>query len=86
MYGDKIITLSNQVLEIPVTSVTVLSTGFVDTISVENGTLQMYVNIEPSNATYKNVTWIVSYNSPSGIPVATIDQNGLLTAVLNGVV
>jgi uncharacterized protein YjdB len=44
-------------------------------------TLQMVATVLPSNATNQNVTWSVNNTS-----VATIDQNGVLTPVSNGLV
>ena len=67
---------------VPVTSVTVTSTGNVNQITTQGGTLQMLADVQPDNATDKSVTWSIS--PPTG--VATISANGLLTAVSNGVV
>ncbi|HRC81864.1 MAG TPA: S-layer homology domain-containing protein, partial [Sedimentibacter sp.] len=51
------------------------------TITEPNGTLQLKAIVEPQNASNKSVTWSVDDES-----IATIDQNGLLTAVVNGTV
>ncbi len=51
-----------------------------DDIEMKNGdTYQVVYNISPENATNKSVTWSSSENS-----VATIDANGLITAVSAG--
>ncbi len=68
------ITISNQ-NPIPVSSISVSSEGNLTEITVENGSLQLYANVLPSDATNRNVTW--SVNNPY---YASIDQNGLLTA------
>ena len=44
-----------------------------------NGTIQLTAIIEPNDATNKNVTW-----SSSNLSVATVDSNGLVTAVAPG--
>ncbi len=50
------------------------ASGF--TISSNNGTLQMGINVLPENATNKTVTWSITEGSVE----ATITQDGLLTA------
>jgi len=67
---------------VPVTSVAVTGTGGATTISTYAGTLQMIANVQPVNATNKNVTWSVN----PGTGNASIDANGLLTAVSDGTV
>ena len=79
VYGTMEITISNQLTDIKVTSL-ILSGG--NSITVNAGTLQKYVTALPENATDKSVTWSI-YN---GTGNATIDQNGLITAVRNGIV
>ena len=49
------------------------------TLTSKGATTQLTATIEPSNATNKNVTWASSDTS-----VATVDANGLVTAVANG--
>jgi uncharacterized repeat protein (TIGR02543 family) len=49
------------------------------TITTKGGTLQLGVTVEPSEATNKAVTW-----SSGNTAVATVDTNGLVTAVSNG--
>ncbi|HSO85505.1 MAG TPA: leucine-rich repeat protein, partial [Draconibacterium sp.] len=53
------------------------------TISTDNGTLQMIADIQPTNATVKNLKWSVeNVTGRAKIDVTT----GLLTAVMNGMV
>ncbi|SFQ66430.1 Ig-like domain-containing protein [Flavobacterium akiainvivens] len=51
------------------------------TITTENGTLQLEATVTPANAS-QDVTWSVT----SGTDFATIDENGLVTAIANGTV
>lgn len=51
-------------------------------ITVDNGTLQMVATITPEDASIKKLNWTVI----NGTGKATIDQNGLLTAIANGTV
>jgi DNA-binding response OmpR family regulator len=60
---------------VPADSIAVYSEGGVTTLD-EGKTLQMYVTILPVDATNQDVVWSVDNES-----LATIDQNGLLTAV-----
>lgn len=62
------------------TTVTVSGDGGMTSISVDKGTLRMHAAVLPENATGKNVIWKVI----NGTGEATIDQEGLLTAVSNG--
>ena len=75
-----LITLTNQGV-VAVTGIDVTTQGGVPaSITILNGTLQMVATITPANATNQNVTWSV-------VPVtgsASIDANGLLTAITNG--
>ena len=50
------------------------------TLTKEGETLQLTATVAPSNATNKEVTWTTS--DPE---VATVDENGVVTAVSNGV-
>ena len=61
---------------IPVESITIRGDFITD-----GGTSQLTVLISPQNATNKEVTWAVSNEA-----IATISQEGLLTAVSNGIV
>ena len=66
---------------IKVSAITVTGTGGATEITTDGGTLQMIATVSPSNASNKAVTWNVDNTS-----IATIDGNGLLTAVANGTV
>ncbi|MBN1388709.1 MAG: Ig-like domain-containing protein [Bacteroidales bacterium] len=78
--GTFIITISNQV--IPVESITLIGEGGSSTIGENNGTLQLFANVLPSNATDKTVSWSII----DGTGQATISSTGLVTAVENGTV
>lgn len=64
----------------PVTSITVTGAGGVNTISSDNGTLQLSATALPANATDKSVTWSIE----NGTGQASISSSGLVTAVING--
>lgn len=74
--GSATIILSNQ-SNVAVTGITV--TPNPGNIFVSNGTLQMTATIAPANATTTTVVWSL----PAGGFIASIDQNGLLTAIGN---
>jgi uncharacterized protein (TIGR02145 family) len=78
IYGELEITISNQ--NILIESIIVYGEGNATTISVDGGTLQMYVDITPSGATNDSVTWSVINGTGSG----SISVTGLLTAENNG--
>lgn len=67
---------------VAVETINVTGAGGATTIETDGGTLQMNAEVLPANATDKSVTWSVT----AGTGQATIDQNGLLTAVKNGTV
>ncbi|MFA7445886.1 MAG: Ig-like domain-containing protein [Flavobacteriaceae bacterium] len=50
-------------------------------ITTQGGTLQLVAEITPSNATNQEIIWTVE----TGSEVVSIDQNGLVTALANGV-
>lgn len=64
-----------------VKNIYVWSEGGISTISTPGGTLQLYANVEPNVAVDTTITW--SVNKPSQ---ASITQNGLVTALANGLV
>ena len=64
------------------TSITIGTEGDASTIETEAGTLQMIANILPADATYKTVSWSVEF----GTGKASISNDGLLTAQINGTV
>jgi uncharacterized protein YjdB len=80
VYGQLVITISNQV--IPVTRIDVASTKGVATITTDNGTLQLNATIIPSNATNQTVAWSII----NGTGQASISSSGLVTAIANGIV
>jgi len=61
---------------IEVTDITVTGEGGATTIDINNGTLQMYADVQPAFATNQIVYWTVV----DGTGTAAIDQNGLLQA------
>lgn len=65
-----------------VTSITISAAGSATTISTAGGTLQLYTNVEPDNATDTTKTWSVI----NGTGSATIAQTGIITAVSDGTV
>lgn len=65
-----------------VTSITISAEGSATTISTAGGTLQLYTNVEPDNATDTTKTWSVI----NGTGSATIAQTGIITAVSDGTV
>jgi uncharacterized protein YjdB len=76
--------LGITILTAPVIITTILVYGedFKTTISTPGGTLQLHTNILPANATDKSVTWSLQ----NGTGQASIDTNGLLTAIADGTV
>ena len=66
---------------VDVSSVAVSSTGGVTSIDVDDGTLQMLAEVLPIDATVKDVKWTISDQD-----LASIDDDGLLTAIDNGTV
>ncbi|RTE08360.1 S-layer homology domain-containing protein [Paenibacillus whitsoniae] len=67
-----------------VSAIAVAGTGGRDAIQTKSGTLQMVADVAPSDAAIRTVTWSV-YN-PDGTETdrASIDVNGVLTALKNG--
>ncbi|MBL7969388.1 MAG: Ig-like domain-containing protein [Prolixibacteraceae bacterium] len=68
-------------INIPIQSITVSSTSG-NTISTDNGTLQLQANVLPTDATSRSVTWSVLNETGR----ASISATGLLTAEKNGTV
>jgi len=79
-YGTLEITISNQI--IPVTTITVSGTGGENTITNDNGSLQLITAVLPANATNKTMTWSLV----NGTGQASINSTGLVTAIDNGMV
>lgn len=82
VFGELLITLSNQNPEVLVTSITVTGANNDTTISTYHGTLQMSATVIPDSATNSTITWSVT----NGTGSATISTSGLLTASTDGVV
>jgi uncharacterized protein YjdB len=66
---------------VAVTAITVRSESGATEITKDMGTLRLIADIEPIEATEKSVTWSVDDDR-----IATIDENGILTAIRNGTV
>ena len=64
---------------IPLNSLQIQGAGGVNTIAIDDATLQMEAIIAPLNATVQSYTW--TSDNPT---VATIDANGLVTAYVDG--
>ncbi|MDO9629434.1 MAG: ice-binding family protein, partial [Acholeplasmataceae bacterium] len=80
IFGSLEVMISNQ--EVLVQSIEVLSAEDSSVIDTFGGTLQFSVNVLPVNADDQSVIWSVE----NGTGEATIDEEGLLTAVSNGIV
>jgi len=65
-----------------VSGIGVRSADGTNSISTDNGTLQLNADVLPSNATSKAITWSMT----NGTGQATISPSGLVTAVGNGTV
>jgi uncharacterized protein YjdB len=80
VYGNLVITISNQV--ILVTGITVTGIDGATTIATDNGSLQLSAVITPGNATDQTMTWTIV----NGTGQATISTTGLVTAISSGTV
>ena len=80
--AEDVLALGNPSGDVLVTGITVTGEGDATEITTDGGTLQMMATVEPANATNKAVTWSIT----AGEGKATIDVEGLLTAVKNGIV
>ena len=78
--GNLTITISNQIIY--VTGITVTGTAGSSVITSDNGTLQLYAEVIPANATTGSVIWSVTGITGS----ASITQTGLVTAVTDGTI
>jgi uncharacterized protein YjdB len=67
---------------IPLSSITLAGEGGSSTIDRDSGTLQLYANVLPADATDTTLTWSVI----NGTGQASISQNGLLEAIRDGTV
>ena len=68
--------------DILVTGINVAGAGGATTISVQAGTLQMYADVSPNNATDTTITW----SRTNGTGTGSINASGLLTALIDGTV
>ena len=74
------VVITNQI--VPVASVKVsVANNAAATITTDNGTLQLNALILPSNSN-QNIVWSIS----AGSDFATVDANGLVTALDNGII
>jgi len=80
IYGQMVITINGDV--ILVSDIIVTGAGGSSTISSNNGTLQLYADILPVDATNQNVTWSLT----NGTGEATISSTGRVAAIDNGTV
>lgn len=72
------IIIHHEEIILPVLNVTLNESA--DTLTAVNDTIQLTAVVTPDNATNKTVTW-----SSSDETVATVDNNGFVTAVGNGI-
>ena len=63
----------------PISEITISSEDDRVSIDTPDGTLQLFANLLPEEATLGNIEW--SSNNPA---IATVDENGLVTAVNDG--
>jgi uncharacterized protein YjdB len=64
---------------VPISSLQIAGAGGANLIAIDDATLQIVATIAPSNATMLGLAWTV--DNPT---VATVDNNGLLTAFVDG--
>ena len=74
------ISITGQV--VPVSGITIYGVGSTRTITVTDGTLQLKADVFPANATDKSVTWSIA----KGNGLATVNTDGLVTAIENGII
>lgn len=63
----------------PVTAITITSPGDETTIDSPSGSLQLSATVEPASPTFDSVVW--EFTDPAYETWASIDENGLLTAL-----
>jgi uncharacterized protein (TIGR02145 family) len=80
IYGELEITISNQVAPTLVTSIVLSTTGDIDAITIDKGSIQINKTVSPGGAN-QVVIWTVSNNA-----FANISESGILTAITNGIV
>ncbi|NDJ00031.1 T9SS type A sorting domain-containing protein [Flavobacterium sp. LaA7.5] len=81
IYDEIDVVISNQTVAVTSITVTVQDNAPAE-ITTENGTLQLIATITPEDATNTDVTWSIT----SGGEYATVDENGVVTAIANGTV
>ncbi|RYD93611.1 MAG: T9SS type A sorting domain-containing protein, partial [Sphingobacteriales bacterium] len=81
VFGEITIIISGQVVAVTAVTVTVQNDA-VATITTAGGTLQLVATVTPADATNTAVVWSVT----SGGEFATVDANGIVTAIANGTV
>lgn len=69
---------------IPVTAITVTGADGATSIDTIGGTLQMSAHVDPHDATYQDVVWRLSMPYGETNMCASIDEDGLLTALQGG--
>ncbi|MGG1517740.1 Ig-like domain-containing protein [Paenibacillus oryzisoli] len=80
--AEMYVAITNQY--VPVTGVNVRGTNDKTSIDTAGGSLQLLATVSPSNATNKNVRWVILNTDGSSTNVARVSDTGLLTAVKNG--
>jgi len=78
VYGDREITLTNQIVK--VTSIRIKSKSKSTNVATVDGELLLAVEIQPADATDQSVTWSII----NGTGMATISEKGLLVGVAPG--
>ncbi|MHA3788065.1 Ig-like domain-containing protein [Flavobacterium hauense] len=81
LYDEIEVIISNQYVAVTALTVSVAE-GADAIISTNEGTLQLIAEITPADVTNGNVTWTIV----NGNELATVDQNGVVTAIANGTV
>lgn len=79
VYGTKVITISNQGSNLPVTMITVVSNS--NTVN-EGNNLQMFATVLPNAASNNSVTWSLV----NGTGTASISTSGILSGITAGTV
>ena len=77
--GSTTVLITSQ--PVAVTSITVRSESGATEITSDMGTLRLVADVEPADATEKDVTWSLDDER-----IATVNANGVLTAIRNGTV
>jgi uncharacterized protein YjdB len=81
VYGEITVTITGQVIAVTTVTVTVENDAE-PTITTQGGTLQLIATVTPADATVTDVTWSIT----EGADFATVDTNGVVTAIANGTV